>query len=216
MPSNFSLFSEPCKCYAAWILNFVDSGFCYSPQKSVSGFVLAITFVGFKRSLLVCSSNKFSSFILIILLLCDSWVSKRHGQSLYTEFGGFSFLALSLFGFFPLYFPGAVIVPNSVLWFFRPESVGLSRRNSCPKQQWLWPVLRGKATKTGNVPHASSFSQMSAPYHNLPALLFTAFRKCVSSLCLWCFFSFCILCRIYGCFLCEEWSSRCVVGQGRS
>lgn len=115
MPSNFSLFSEPCKCYAAGILNFVVSGFCYSPQKSVSGFVLAITFVGFKRSLLVCSSNKFSSFILIILLLCDSWVSKRHGQSLYTEFGGFSFLALSLFGFFPLYFPGAVIVPNSVL-----------------------------------------------------------------------------------------------------
>lgn len=145
----------------------VDSGFCYIPQESSNNFIL----VGLKKKKVSCSAAQVSTVILFSMC---SWVPQPHGLSLYVEFGDLLFW-LSFFWISPFYFPTgmAVMVPNSGLQSFSPERVGINRSKRCHKQQQLWPLLRGKAAKTGNVFRTFSSFRTSTSFWNLPASVHT-------------------------------------------
>lgn len=143
----------------------VDSGFCYIPQKSINYFIL----VGFKKNQKhKCLGLQLKSVQLLYSPCAHG--SLNHMGCLYMEFGDLPFW-LSFFWISPSTFP--VTVPNSGLQSFSPERVGINRSKRCHKQQQLWPLLRGKTAKTGNVFHTFSSFRISTSFWNLPASIHT-------------------------------------------
>lgn len=74
--------------------------------------------------------------------MCGSGISQVFEQTLFTEFGAFSFPR------YPPYFLAAAVALNSTLWFFRPERVWIFFWHFiCPVQHQLWLVLKQTVIK---------------------------------------------------------------------